>query len=423
MLEIRERLVRQNPWWQGKPIESIREMKKRELFSEIIEYLDKKQILAILGLRRVGKTVLVYQIIEHLIGKRIDPRQILYFSFDELLARDPNIIENVLQIYEKDILMQDLKNVYIIFDEISHVNDWQVILKRFYDMEKRIKIIVTGSAGIQINKAKESLAGRIYEFELKPLNFREFLMLKGIDFKDVSHSLAIRQELVNYLMKGGFPEIMEENDFVKARKYVNSIVEKIVLSDIPKVYDVGNPEILREIFYIIAKKPGCIIEFKTIAETLNITYQTVSKYLHYLERAYLIKSLYNYRGSPIVSARKSKKIYLSTTSLSISSLDSDIDFSAIIPAIAENAAVVSLNAKYFWREYYELDIIHDKIPFEVKYGEPDIRNNINAVKKLKMKRLVVITKDIEKKEQREGIAVQYIPLWRFLLKSGISWKE
>ena len=58
MIEITDRLIRQNPWWQGKPIESIKEMKKRELFNEIVEYLDKKQILAVFGLRRVGKLFL-----------------------------------------------------------------------------------------------------------------------------------------------------------------------------------------------------------------------------------------------------------------------------------------------------------------------------------------------------------------------------
>jgi len=407
MTELIERMLNQNPWWEGKPIESIKGMEKRELFGEILGYLDAKQMLAVIGLRRVGKTVLLFQIIEHLIQKGANPRQILYFSFDELLAKEPDIIENILSGYENEILKQELKNIFIFFDEINHVRDWQ---------DRRIKIIVSGSSGMQLKKAKESLAGRIYEFELKPLGFKEFLLFKKINPEEpVLHSLAIKRELVNYLMKGGFPEIIGEADFARAKKYVNGIVEKIIFSDIPKVCDVGNPEILMEIFLIIAKKPGNIIEYKKIAETLKISYQTASKYIHYLEKAYLIKSLYNYRGSPVASARKSKKIYLSTTSLSLFALDKEGDFISIMPAMAENAAVSHLDAKYFWREYFEIDILHDKTPIEVKYGELDIRNNIHAVKRLKLKKLVVVTKDVERSEVCEGIAVRFVPLWKFLL--------
>lgn len=417
MAELTERIIRQNPWWEGKQIEPVKGMEKRDLFGELLGYLGKKQILAVLGLRRVGKTVLIFQLIEHLLMKSANPKRILYFSFDELLAKEPEIIENILSAYENEILKQELKDVYIFLDEINYVRDWQVVLKRFYDLDRKIKFIVTGSSGIQIRKAKESLAGRIYEFELKPMKFSEFLMFKKINFKEpVLHSLGIKRELVNYLMHGGFPEMISESDFAKAKKYVSSIVEKIIFSDIPKVYDVGNPEILREIFFIIAKKPGSIIEYKKIAETLKITYQTVSKYIHYLEESYLIKSLYNFRGSPMAAARKSKKIYLSSTSLILPALDFESDVVSIMPSIAENAAVSHLNAKYFWREYFELDILHDKTPIEVKYGELDIKNNIHAVKKLRMKRLVVITKDVEKKEQHENIAVQFIPLWKFLLE-------
>lgn len=416
MAELTERIVRQNPWWEGRQIETVKGMEKRELFSEILGYVDKKQILAVLGLRRVGKTVLILQLIEHLL-KTVNPRQIMYFSFDELLAKEPEIIEDVLFAYENEILKRELKDVYIFLDEINYIRDWQVVLKRFYDMDRKIKFIVTGSSGIQIRKAKESLAGRIYEFELKPLRFREFLTLRKIDFKEPAlHSLAIKRELMEYLMKGGFPEMINESDFAKAKKYVSGIAEKIIFSDIPKVYDVGNPEILREIFLMIAKKPGSIIEYKKIAETLKITYQTVSKYIHYLEESYLIKSLYNFRGSPVATARKSKKIYLSSTSLILFALDFEQDFISIMPAIAENAVVSHLDAKYFWREYFELDVLHDKIPIEVKYGELDIKNNIHAVKKLRLKRLLVITKDVEKKEQRENIAIQFVPLWKFLLQ-------
>ncbi len=100
-----------------------------------------------------------------------------------------------------------------------------------------------------------------------------------------------------------------------------------------------------------------------------------------------------------------------STSFSVSNLT----FSLILLFFADIVCLSSSNdATYFWREYFEIDILHDKMPIEVKYGELDIRNNVHAVKRLKLKKLMVVTKDVEKKEVCEGIAVQFIPLWKFL---------
>lgn len=417
MVELLERMIRQNPWWEGKKIESIKSLKRRDLFDDILKYMNKKQIIAVVGLRRVGKTVLLFQLIDHLLSS-VEPKRILYFSFDELLAREPNIIEDALTTYENEVLKQELKDVYVFFDEINHIKDWQVILKRFYDLDKNIKFVISGSASIEIKKAKESLAGRIFEFELKPLSFIEFLKLKGIELKDLKlQSLTIKKELSKYLMYGGFPELLNEDNFEVCKRYVNSIVEKIIFSDIPKIYDVGEPEILKGIFDIIAKSPGNIIEYKNIASALKISYQTVSKYISYLESAYLIKSLYNFRGGPLAAARKLKKYYLFSHTLSLVALEAESDLISIMPKIVENVVICHLDAKYFWREYFEIDVLHNKLPIEIKYGGSfDIKNNINAVKKLKMKSLIVITKDDEKTESREGISVKYIPLWKFLLQ-------
>ncbi len=415
-----ERILRQNPWWEGRRIETIEGLKKRKLFRELMKYLEKKQTLSVVGLRRTGKTILLLQLIQHLL-KSHNPKKILYFSFDELLAKEPEIIESILSSYENEILRKELKDVYIFFDEINHIKDWQVVLKRFYDLNQNIKFIVTGSSSIQIKKAKESLAGRIYEFELKPLSFSEFLDLRGIEVKNISlQALTLKNEIFRYLMFGGFPELVNEEDFQTAKKYVASVSEKIIFYDIPKVYDVGNAEILMEIFKIISKNPGSIVEFNNIASALKISYQTASKYIHYLEEAFLIKSLYNFRGSPIATSRKAKKFYLSTTALALSVLESESEFASIIPKLAENAVVSHLNAKFFWLEYFELDVLHNKIPIEVKYTDSiDIKNNISAVKKLKLKELIVVTKNTEEKRQIEKISVRLVPLWKFLLEASL----
>ena len=417
-MNMLERLVAQNPWWEGKGVEAVAGMEKRDAFSLILKHMGAKQIISVTGLRRVGKTVLARQLIESLLGSGVDAKRILYFSFDELLAKDPAIIEEVLETYSSLILRGELRGVNVFFDEINHIPDWQVVLKRFYDLEKDIKFLVTGSSGVRIRKSAESLAGRIFGFELKPLNFREHLRLRKVSISgnlDV-HALTLQNELVRFLTTGGFPELVQESGFEKAKLYVGSIVDKIILSDIPKAGDVGNPEILREVFRMIAMSPGSLVEYKNLASSLKVSYQTISKYVHFLETAHIVRILLNKRGSAVAMSRKAKKIYLAATSLALFSVESEPQILSLLPALAENAVALHLDARYFWKEYYELDFLTGQGAVEVKFAErPDAGRNITAAAKRGDKRLVIVTRNTEKKERRERMEVAYVPLWKFLL--------
>lgn len=415
-MDIFERILRSNPWWEGAGVEGIKGFKKRDMFEHLLKFMDLPQCVVITGLRRVGKTTLLFQLIELLLKQGIDKKQVLYFSFDELLAKDPDIIERVLDLYEKEILRKELSQVYIFLDEINHIRNWQIIIKRFYDLSKGIKFVVTGSSSVFLKKSKESLAGRVYEFELNPLNFREYLSIKGIKIADWRvQSLVLKRELNRFLLNGGLPEIVDKTDFEIIHKYTKGVVEKIIFHDIPIVYDVGNPEVLNEVFSIIAKTPGNIIEYGKIASMLGVSYQTISKYIRYLEKAYLVRILYNYRGSPLTTARKSKKIYPIAPTLSSAVLPSERDFFLVLPKLIENSVVTALDARYFFREYYEVDILYKELPVEVKYGDRfDIKGAIKTARKLKSGYLTVITRDRDGSEEIEGLKVNFIPLWKFL---------
>lgn len=416
-MDILDYLLRQNPWWEKKKVESIEGYGKRKIFDEISKYQNDRQILSITGLRRTGKTTLVLQLIERLLLDT-EPKNIIYFSFDEILGRDENIIEQVLGAYETEILRGELKSVYVFFDEINNIRDWQVFLKRYYDLNKKIKFVVTGSSSVLLKKAKESLAGRIYEFEMKPLSFAEYLELKNVSYGDIIvSSPTLKKEFASYMISGGFPEIASETDFEKIKKYSGSVLEKIIFHDIPKVYDVADPEVIKGMLSAISRDPGMIIDYQTFASTFGVTYQTVSKYMDYMEKAFLITRIYNYRGRALARSRKMKKAYLTTTTLASYFFDSEKEFLSMAPKMVENLVCIHIGAKFFMREYYEVDFIHDKMPYEVKYRtEPDIKNALEVAKKIKSKNLVVITKDTREKRTVDGIEVTFIPAWMFLLQ-------
>lgn len=416
-MTLLERIIKQNPWWEKKEIEEIKGYQTRFLLKELWQYRNNPQIIAVLGMRRTGKTVLLLQIIEKLI-KQVSFKRIFYFSFDEILGKDPEIIEKVIEIYENEILKEELKNVYIFLDEVNHLENWQVVLKRYYDLKKNIKFFVSGSSSIYLKKTKESLAGRIYEFELKPLGFKEFLYIKKIKVEDINlQRLTLKKELNKYFLSGSLPEIIEEQNFSKIKKYINSIVDKVIFYDIPKVYEVNEPEILKNILSLIAQKPGMFLEYQSLASSFGISYQTISKYINYLEKSFLIKLIYNFRGSPIARARKLKKVYLGTINLAAGFMDSEKEILNQIPFLAENLVCLHLNAKWFWKKYTEIDFYNQNIPIEIKYtdAKPEIKNNLLAAKYLKSKNLLVITKNFEGKKTIKGITTEFIPLWKYLL--------
>lgn len=370
--KILESIIEFNKWWKTNEVsKDLKKEWKRSLFWEVLKYLKDRQIIAITGLRRTGKTTLLYQLIDHLLSKGIKPKNILYFSFDEILAEDSNVIKNVIEAYKKTILKKELKEVYIFLDEVQHVEKWQVIVKRYYDLYPTLKFFVSGSASLEVKKkVKESLAGRVYDFILEPLKFRNFIELKGLDLplrklaeldfqeirKEYDKLLLHKDELTTllneFILKGGFPELIEEESLEKIHKYIkNSVVDRMIFRDIPKTFKIKEPGMLFEILKIIASHPGQIFEYENIANSLSTTRQTVSNYVFYLKEAFLIRVIMNYTGSYFSGTRKARRVYLRDHGINNSLLgkDESLFTESLLGRIIETIVINHISAEYFWR--------------------------------------------------------------------------
>ena len=168
--EIIEALEKNNKWWKW---EFELDFKRRKVYDEIKKFMHTRQIISLTGLRRVGKTQTMLKIVQDNIEK-YDKKNILYFSFDEF--KDVKIYD-IMRSYER-LMSRDLdKGSYLmLFDEIQKIDNWEEQLKRIYDENPKIKFIISGSESLFIRKkTRESLAGRIYEFQIKTLDFEEYL--------------------------------------------------------------------------------------------------------------------------------------------------------------------------------------------------------------------------------------------------------
>ncbi len=361
-------IYRQNKHWKDADVffADLEEIKhNRVMFEKILPYLEKKEIISIIGLRRTGKTALLKQLIQKII-KKTKPQSIFFLTLDEdLLGNMVGLADYINTFLE---ISDSGKKRYIFIDEVQYALRWQHIIKRYYDTEPNLKFVISGSSALFIKKqTTESLAGRIYEFKLPVLSFEEYLMIKGVsdgllfDFKQFAilpgqkeinetgveklvHQWGseLKKHFYDYLFFGQFPALVKEADIEVRKKYlIESVYKKTLEYDIPKIFGVEKTEELKFLFQIAVSEVGSIVEIGNLASEAGLNKETVNKYLRYFENSFLIHFVYNFSKSFRKSKRLLRKIYLE--SVNFYAAFRDIDNLAI-----DSPAVGFLVENYFY---------------------------------------------------------------------------
>lgn len=431
-MEERHRLllIKQNPQWTSEPIETPGF--ERFLLHVTEKYLKYKQILAIVGLRRVGKTVLLKQLMKKL---NTDKSNICYISFDD---RDFQKYETAYYLIEYFLQNSDREQIrYLFLDEIQKVPNWQDLLKTLYDIEKNLKIIISGSSSLELKQYKETLAGRIITFHMSILTFREFVCYNKLEseinyenlFRDYDLKFLNRKNLYEnlfnkYVIKGAFPELLEIDDEEFIKKYILEVIDKVI-ADISKNIEPQKEGEISNLILLFCKSTARIFELNNLASTLKINRNTASRYVQILEKTFLIKTSFNYTKSIAKKLRIGKKGYIAHSSISIAALNYPHEIVNIEGSdfghLVETVVVSNLDDFCFWRhQNYEVDILlKDKKPVEIKYQNQinisDAKAVVKCMEALKVKRGIVVTKSLLDKKTEGDNEILFIPAWLFLL--------
>jgi predicted AAA+ superfamily ATPase len=414
MTQISDVLYEGNPWWR----ERFRvEYKEREIYSQVKRFIKTKQILAFTGLRRVGKTTVMLKAIEDSISGGMDPKDILFFSFDELKNAD---IREIIKEYET-MLNKDIRSGrhLLVLDEIQKLDGWADKLKWIYDLYSgNTKILISGSESLFIRKSsKETLAGRIFEFKVTGLSFREFLGFTGQIIDPIGlYSRELTKRLEEFIHIQGFPELVGTSDPLEIKKYImEGVVEKVVYKEIPELFNVRNTEALNSLLAILMNDPGQILEHTKLAKELGISRYSASKYLEYMEDAFLVRKLYNYSRNARKSERSLRRYYPTIISVDLAFKQDALYRSKVFEWLIVN----QLDAKYFWRDAYkhEVDVVLEKgpKPIEIKYGGVDTEGLTAFMTKFKVNAGAIITKEIERRIKEGPEVISLIPAYKFLL--------
>ncbi len=186
-MELADNLSRLNPHWEGKPGPIVPTM-RRWVFSRLFRLLKQGLTPSVVlrGPRRVGKTVLLRQIMEELLRQGVDPSHILYVAFDEIesLAGIKDPVLSIARWYEQRILKRTFNELarsgmsaYILLDEVQNLPAWAPQVKHLVD-NQNVRALVTGSSSLRIEAGRDSLAGRITTIDIGPLLLREIALLR-----------------------------------------------------------------------------------------------------------------------------------------------------------------------------------------------------------------------------------------------------
>jgi len=419
LMYIMERaaLEQSNHWWiKGKVDPELALPFKRAVFAEIEKRMKERFIIALVGLRRVGKTTLAYQLIENLIREGAPKETILFFSFDEAAATLGDVLESYKEAHKKDFRGG---RVTVFLDELQKCRNWENELKKYYDLYPKLKFVVTGSESLFIRKkTKETLAGRIAEFMIGPFTFPEYARFHAVPQTDFGYESKMKPLFITYVENGGFPETFTIESEKSFKEYLQAlVVDKIVYRDIPKRFGIEEPEFLGTLLQLIATNPGMYLDYQSLSRQFEKDRRVVKSYISYLQESFLIRMLGNYRRGS-TTLRKRKRAYPADNALIrlyAPSLRADL-----FGRMVETAIINSLGAKSFWKNGNEVDIIHHEAPIEIKYQESispqDFKPLREFMRKFHTKKAFLITKKEEKEIRFEEGTIQMVPAWKWLLE-------
>lgn len=284
--------------------------------TQALECLDNHLLKVLIGQRRSGKSYILKQIISHLLSQGIANQNILYLNF-ELHAlqfiQEAETLAEIIKLYYTTLKPQG--KVYLFFDEIQEVNEWETVINSYLaDDRFDVEIFLTGSnAHLLSTELSTYVTGRYIEMSVYPFSFSEYANYKKLDISKTS--------LVEYLESSGIPELFHLKDDKQKTSYLMSLKDSIVMNDVVKRFNIKNPKLLLLILDFLIDNIGHLFSFNAVVKKLkacgvSLNAVTVGNYIHYLEMTYLIHgvSRYDLRGKRILEGER--KYYINDLAFS-----------------------------------------------------------------------------------------------------------
>ena len=280
-----EALKEWNPWWATKRVEPAYLGKSR--LKHFLNLFNIKGMLkVVVGPRRAGKTTLLYQYIDYLIKKGVEPTSILYLNLEDPTLENYSLEE----MYYEFIRASKSKHNYIILDEVQAKPAWHRWIRTMIDKKTGDEFIISGSTSSLLEKSISSLlAGRFITIKVYPFSFYELTENLGPMKKDQAIAEGI---LETTLMFGCYPEVFFRRGAEK-RIILNSYVETIAAKDVADAYNLDY-EKAKEMFLYLIRNAGTPTSINKLRRYFRIRYETAERYINALKSAMVVFEVRRY---------------------------------------------------------------------------------------------------------------------------------
>lgn len=346
---------------------------KREITDSVIKKLQPNKVVIVFGARRVGKTVLVKEILEQL------DEPILSLNGEDINVHDKLAIRSV-ENYKQ--LIGSYRVLYI--DEAQKIPDIGLKLKLMVDEIEGLKIIISGSSSFDISKeAGEPLTGRKHTFNLFALSENEY--------NQIENSISKIDKLRERLIFGNYPELLQLPDQTDKIDYLNDMISSYLLKDILVYENIKNSQTIFNLLRLIAFQVGGEVSLQELGKQLGISKNTVEKYLDLLNKVFILHKVEGFSRNLRKEITKNSRWYFLDNGIrnAIIANFNPIEARNDIGQLWENYMIserlkyqeykkISSN-NYFWRTYeqQEIDWVEERggslYGYEFKWKEDKVK--------------------------------------------------
>ena len=418
----------------------------RDILKKVSRWMNEREIIFILGARRVGKTTLLKMLYKDIRVQKI----FIDLEFRDnlaLLNRGIDSFLNYLELHGIDLS----KRVFVFIDEIQYLDDPANLLKLIYDHYPNIKVVVSGSSSIHIKKKfTDSLAGRKIIFEITGFNLNEFLRGRNEELYNVRNNWCSFIEIITskkinpeisafarrflplieeYIVWGGYPQVVLNRQADKKEEILRDVYQSYISKDIRDIGKIENITGYNNLLVLLASNIGQLVNKGNISRSIGLSIKTIDEYLFLLEHTYIIRMLPPFFRNKQTEIVKQRKVFFKDLGIRNVSIESFQPFNIRTDkgVIVENFVLNQLlnyfppDNIYFWRTKHkaEVDFVIRQgdllIPVEVKSMTMEspqyTRSFLSYIEKYKPDVGIIINQNLSKVEKLKNTTVIFLPIF------------
>ena len=410
-------------------LENRKEIESQQVVHRNIEKEDFANYVLI-GVRRAGKSFMLYQQIQDNLKKGITWDSMLYINFEDerLIGMTAQELNLILEVHG----MMSAQRPILFLDEIQNIEGWDKFARRLAD--NKYRVYITGSnAKMLSSDVATTLGGRYITKHILPYSFSEYLSANNIPYDDMNIATTsgradVQRYFAEYFRFGGFPEGAQ---LASKRDYLNSVYQKIYIGDIATRNKIDNLFSLRILFRKMAesvKQPTSFTRLSNIIASTGakLGKATIINYIEYSKDAFLIYSIKNIADNLTNRETNPKYYFVDNGIISILALDIDT-------SLLDNMVAMELIRRYgidervfFYNRNIEVDfyIPDAALAIQVSYNphktdetwQRESTALIKLTKVLDCQRLLILSYDTEETVEVNGKTIEVMPVWKWLIQ-------